>query len=175
MSEDAGAAAELPAGTETAAERKARIEAVLEDLKADFLRREITVEGADGKTVFMFDKMPALEGWDTLEDIRANSVQPLNLVHAGGIEPAIDALIGGLPKQFTRELRDKMFAHVRFRNHLAQTPVVLAGDEAMAFHTIGAEPIAVYNVFARALAVNFTPSLVALFDRISTIRNLILS
>lgn len=152
-----------------AAQEAAKREQVIADVRSEFLRPDITIKGEKGETKFHIEKMPAMEGWDVLEDIREAATSPLNMQHAGGIESAVQALVTSLPKRFTRELRDVMFGHVTFTNRIMQTPTVLAGDEDSAFNAIGAEPIAVYELFLRTLAVNFTPSFLAMFEKISSI------
>ena len=142
-----------------------------EGLSEDALCETVVVTGATGETTFTLHKVPALEGWDILEEIREASGGALNVEHAGGIQSAFSALLTALPRPFTKQLRDRMFAHVTFTNRVAKTPLQLSGNEDTAFNLIDAEPSAVYEVFVRALMRSFTGSCVALVERIFSIRD----
>ncbi len=142
----------------------------MDELREEFLKREVTVKGASGKTHFTLTKMPATKAWDVLEDIRDSASGALDVQHSGGTEAMVRALVGALPKPFARRLRDTMFGCVTFRNQMMQSPAVLAGNEETAFDAIEADPIAIYEMFLRSLSVNFTDSFVALFEKISTIQ-----
>lgn len=137
-------------------------------VRDEFLKREFTVKGANGETEFTLAKMPATKGWDVLEEIRSASGSASNGPAGGGIEAEIKNLVAALPKEFARALRNTMFQYVTFRNRMAVSPMNLAGNEEVAFDAIEAEPLAIYEVFLRSLAVNFTPSFLELQDRIST-------
>ena len=58
----------------------------------------------------------------------------------------------------------KVFEKVSFANARITTPQQLAGTEDTAFD--GLEPVAVYEVLLRALAVNFTASFRALVSKL---------
>ena len=137
----------------------------LQGVREEFLRREVTVTGTNGETAFTIGKMPATKGWDTLESIREAVREPLESMHD------IKAIVTALPKLFARALRDTMFEHVTFRNRIAGTPLVLAGNEETAFDAIDAEPVAIYEMFLRSLCVNFTPSFEEIFERISSLQS----
>lgn len=151
-----------------AGDEAAQREQALAKVREEFLKREITVTGANGETEFTIAKMPATKGWDVLEQIRENAGGALNMQHAGGIESAIQTLVAALPRTFARELRNTMFEYVTFRNRMAVSPMTLAGNEETAFDAIEAEPIAIYEIFLRSLAVGFTPSFVALLEKTSS-------
>ena len=136
-------------------------------VREEFLRQEVTIKGRSGETTFTIAKMPATKGWDTLEEIREAAGGQISL-GAGGIGGAMQSVVSALPKPFARQLRTTMFGHVTFRNHLAKDPLTLAGEEEMAFDAIEAEPLAIYEIFMRSLALNFTDSFVGLFARISS-------
>ena len=65
-------------------------------------------------------------------------------------------MVLSLNPSFVTYVRKILFERVAFSNRLALDPMPLAGSEDMAFG--GLEPVAIYEVLARALAVNFTAS-----------------
>ena len=132
----------------------------------EFCRLQITVTGANGETKFTLSKMPGTIAWDTLEDIREALSDPI-LKRSNDARGVMEQILLALPKQFTRRLRDRMFQYVTFTNSIARTPLTLAGAEETAFDAIDAEPVAIYEVFVRSLAVNFTGSYRDLVARIS--------
>ena len=121
-----------------------------------------------GPTRFVFQKIPALEGFRIIEAIRHQL--------AGVIDwPSVPAAVGGggeniailfralmsLPPEFTERLRTTLFRHVLYSTpDVSQQPLHGAGDTA--FETL--EPIHVYEVMLRVLAVNFTDSFQSLLD-----------
>ena len=143
---------------------------VVDNLRDEFLEREVTYAGANGETRFVITKMPSTRGWDVLEEIREAAVNgPMNSMSDGSIQGVISALVMALPKPFVRQLRNIMFSYVTFTNRVAATPMVLAGNEETAFDLIEAEPIVIHYMLLRALAVNFTPSFTDLFGKISAL------
>ena len=147
-----------------------KVDQAVQDLRDEFLEREVTYAGAQGETRFTIAKMPATKGWDVLEEIReAATTGPMNALSDGSVQGAMTSLVMALPKQFTRQLRNTMFQHVTFTNRVAATPMVLAGNEETAFDLIEAEPIVLHYMLLRALAVNFTPSFTDLFGKISAL------
>ena len=135
----------------------------------EFLARDVTISGTNGSTAFRIGKMPALAGWDVLEEIRVESGGQLNVEHEGGVRTAFAAVLAGFSRPFVARLRTTLFEHVSFTNELATNPQVLAGAEDMAFNHIEAEPGHVYELLLRCLAVNFTPSFLAVSARISSL------
>lgn len=156
----------MPSEIDKAKEKIQQLKDVVKgELGEEFLKTSLTVEGSNGETTFSLGKMPATTGWDVLEEIREASTAPLKFDEADPRD-MFQAVVLSLPKPFTRRLRDKMFAYVTFQNRMQQTPEVLAGHEEEAFDAIGAEPIEIYDLFIRSLAVNFTPSFLAMLDKI---------
>lgn len=110
--------------------------------------REFTIGG----TKFAATRMGAMEGWRTLEMIR----RALASSEVSGVgEASVLRAVLSLPVEFVDQVRKIMFRHVEFAT-ADSTWQPLAGAEDMAFS--GLEPLAVYEVLARALAVNFMPS-----------------
>ena len=131
-----------------------------------------------GDTRFHLDKMGAMEAWRVLEVIRkeASNVAGLPITDlmtqlrgatmddAIRIGAKVALAVIGLPVPFVEGLRKTLFKHVRFTGNGAQTPQMLMGAEDMAFN--GLEPVAIYEVLVRSLAVNFTPSFAGLAGQI---------
>ncbi len=118
-------------------------------------------------TRFFIAKLPAMAAYDLMELIRHELGKSQALVMPEGGE---DATVSGLLRvvlsldpSFVKMVRRKLFERVSFANARATKPQQLAGAEDMAFD--GLEPVAVYEVLVRCLAVNFTPSLRALGSR----------
>ena len=61
-------------------------------------------------------------------------------------------------------VRKYLFAEITFTNANAKTAMPLAGNEGLALS--GLEPVAVYEILMRALAVNFTESFSAILSRL---------
>ena len=118
-----------------------------------------------GDTRFSVKKMPAMEAWAVLEKIRAQTGAAMDLsTPEGGIEHTFLRIIVSLRVDFVNSLRMELFRHVSYTN--ASTSLVpVAGNEDNAFD--GLEPIAVYEVLVRCLAVNFTGSFRAISEAIS--------
>ena len=117
-----------------------------------------------GDTRFTIVKFGAMEAWRVLERIRKE---------LAATDISIDGIDGGntllrsvlaLDPMFVERLRQDLFKAVQFRNARAQSPLALAGSEDMAFD--GLEPVAIYEVILRSLAVNFTASFHALASRL---------
>ena len=113
-----------------------------------------------GDARFFFAKLPALEAWDLLERIRFEfgkvSVEASSPLDSDGSGASLLQTVLSLNPMFVRSVRDKLFEHVSFTNRYASDPQPLHGAEDTAF--AGLEPVAVYEVLARALAVNFIES-----------------
>ena len=111
-----------------------------------------------GETRFFIDKLGAMEAWRILERIRHElSRTPLELTDTTDVGVLVRAILA-LDPVFIERLRRDLFEHVRFVNTKALSPQPLAGAEDMAFEGEGVEPVAVYEVLVRSLAVNFTAS-----------------
>ena len=112
-----------------------------------------------GETRFFFDKLGAMAAWQILERIRheLSRTPAVELTAATDVGVLVRAILA-LDPVFIERLRCDLFAHVRFANTKALTPQPLAGAEDMAFEGEGVEPVAVYEVLVRSLAVNFTAS-----------------
>ncbi len=109
-----------------------------------------------GETQFFFDKLGAMEAWRILERIR-HELSRTNLGEIGDVTVLVRAILA-LDPAFIERLRRDLFEHVRFVNTKALSPQSLLGAEDMAFEGEGVEPVAVYEVLVRSLAVNFTGS-----------------
>lgn len=139
-----------------------------------------------GATSFRIHKIPALEAWEVLEQIREQfgktldaDVMALKGVGSAMADKASEnghasdrtadqisamaRLVLGLPPSFVKSLRNRLFAHAQFRNQVAVDWQPLQGGEDTAFMNL--EPVEVYNVLVRCLAVNFFPSFRGLFGR----------
>ena len=125
---------------------------------------DIEIDG----TRFFIAKLPAMAAFDLMETIRhelGRSQAPAAPENAPDVlAPSLIRVVLSLDPAFVSQVRRKLFERVSFSNQRAPTPQQLAGAEDMAFD--GLEPVAVYEVLVRSLAVNFTPSLRALGSRL---------
>ena len=111
-----------------------------------------------GETRFFIDKLKAMKAYQVLEEIRHElSRTPFELTDTTDVGVLVRAILA-LDPVFVERLRRTLFEHVRFANTKALSPQPLAGAEDMAFEGEGVEPVAVYEVLVRSLAVNFTAS-----------------
>ena len=116
-----------------------------------------------GGTRFFISKLPAMAGFDLLEVIRHEIGKSGVLGKELSDTTAADTnamwlqMVLSLDPSFVAYVRKILFEKVAFSNRLAVNPLPLAGAEDMAFG--GLEPVAIYEVLGRALAVNFTASL----------------
>ena len=120
-----------------------------------------------GGTRFFVAKLPAMAAFDLMELIRHELGKSADLALPEG---AASEMIGALLKlvlsldpAFVRLVRKTLFEKVSFSNQRVPTPQQLAGAEEMALD--GLEPVAVYEILLRCLAVNFTASLRVLGSR----------
>lgn len=145
----------------------------------DFLTPEFTI----GETNFKITKFKALQGWKVLESIRAEIGRAMgsNTLQGGSLTPPEGAqadgedaaaakaavqgqqiaslvrVVCGLSESFVEGLRTKMFGVVFFKNRVAKDWIQLGPSTETAFMDL--EPVDVYLVLGRALAVNFFGSL----------------
>ena len=120
---------------------------------------------------FQFRKLLAMDAYDILEDIRVSvngqviATAMASMDAGGGVTPqkigmAFAALPRVIGKTELARIRAKLFTCVDFRLQDAKrdsmAPIIsdLTNDEPKAFGAAG--PLAVYQVLARSLAVNFT-------------------
>ena len=121
-----------------------------------------------GDTTFTVVKFGAMEGWRILERIRHEFAKTNVSLETAGMDSAGAATllrsILGLDPLFVEGLRIDLFKMINFRNSQYLTPIAVAGSEDGAFE--GLEPVAIYEVMLRSLAVNFTDSFSGLVSRI---------
>ncbi len=111
-----------------------------------------------GQTKFSIEKLLPMEGFRVLEEIRAAlGTRLANTPADSGVATVIASVALSIPPAVVDTIMRDMFAHVTFTNHLQATRATLAGNEGTAFD--GLEPVNVYEVFVRCLAVNFFSSL----------------
>ena len=119
-------------------------------------------------TRFFVAKLPAMAAFFLLEQIRHELGKSQALtIPEGAEEQTITALLKmvlSLDPAFVRLVRLKLFEKVSFSNARVTTPQPLAGAEDTAFD--GLEPVAVYEVLLRCLAVNFLGSLRGLVSKL---------
>lgn len=115
-----------------------------------------------GDTHFRVQKLLVMEAFELLEEMRSMVGRNLHVLRMlPDNSPAavhIGSLLLALSPGDLEIVRRKLFVGVRFKNSLAKTWRDLnAGGEGMAFQNLG--PLKVYEVTARAFAVNFTESI----------------
>ena len=115
-----------------------------------------------GDTYFKINKLLPLDAFKLLEEMRAMIGRSLPIVGAvpHGSDPAvyIASVLLALTPADMETVRRKLFSEVRFRNRMQKSWGVLEdeGKEGMAFSGLG--PIQIYEMIARAFAVNFMQS-----------------
>ncbi len=121
-----------------------------------------------GGTTFKIQKLLPMEAYQAFEMIRAELGEKLGRYETEEGQtltvPDIILAILKLAPEKVDEVRRALFAGVTFTNERAETPMRLAGDENMAFEKL--EPIDIYEVFVRCLAINFTGSLTAVLSKV---------
>ena len=128
----------------------------------------LETEFSIGETRFVIGKMKAMEGFACLERIREQVGKSLGLeVSIASTPAALLRIVLSLPTTFIETLRVQLFRHVRYQNANAVTLAPLKGSEDTAFDEL--EPSAIYEVLARSLAVNFTPSFRGIAETISNL------
>ena len=142
------------------------------------LETEFSIE----ETRFVIGKMKAMEGFACLERIRvqlgqssdwtglAEKVSEDKEIASKQRFTALMRSVLALPAMFIESLRVQLFKHIRFQNAHAVTLAPLIGNEDSAFDEL--EPSAIYEVLARSLAVNFTPSFRGVVETISKLGSL---
>ena len=137
----------------------------LEAIAASYGERELTIGG----TTFVIGKLLPMDAFRVLEKIRVAIGHSVKTINTEGMEPAtsIVALLFSLPEDTVEDVRKRLFAGVKFRNQNAVTPRPVYPDEAMAFRDL--EPVAVYEVLVRCLAVNFTGSFREIISRMGAL------
>lgn len=134
----------------------------LENLPTDEL---IQPEFSIGETHYTVIKFGSLEGWRVFEHIRL-AVGTSDLDIDGNLDNK--AILGwikailALDLSFVDGLRVTLFKNISFRNTSAASPQPLSGAEDMAI----AEPLHIYEIMFRSLAVNFTPSFIDILSRL---------
>ncbi len=128
----------------------------LNGLGEELTATEFEIEG----TRFFVGKLPAMAAFDLLEQVRHELGKSQSLAVPGGGEDtgvlSILKVVLSLDPVFVKRVRTTLFEKVSFANARAASPQPLAGAEDVAFH--GLPVAAIYEVLARALAVNFTES-----------------
>ena len=123
-----------------------------------------------GGTRFFVAKLPAMAAFDLLEVIRhelgkSTSLRLPDATSEGAVGSLLQMVLS-LDPSFVAYARKILFEKVEFSNHLsARQP--LAGVEDTAF--LDLEPVAIYEVLARALAVNFTASLESVVSKFQNV------
>ena len=113
-----------------------------------------------GETRFFVAKLPAMAAFDLLESIRhelsKSADMSLSEVGAAKTIGSLIKVVLSLNPAFVARVRRKLFEKVSFSNERMVSPQALAGAEDAAFS--GLEPMLVYEVLIRCLAINFTAS-----------------
>lgn len=130
-------------------------------MAADLTEREFTL----GDVSFTVRKLLAMEGYRILEYIRPalERLGRTEMSESTSIVQFYVALAAVLPPETVERTRRDLFALVMFTTPESPTPAVLAGQEEQAFKDL--TPVHVYEVLARAFAVNFLESLDELRSR----------
>ena len=138
------------------------------------IKRELTdTEFEIGGTRFVISKLSAVAGFDLLEMIRHKIGKSDVLGKEISDTTAADTnamwlqMVLSLDPSFVAYVRKILFERVAFSNRLAVDALLLAGSEDIAFG--GLEPVAIYEVLVRALAVKFTASLESVVSKFQNV------
>ena len=118
-----------------------------------------------GETRFYFSELRATENKPMLDQI----LHEVTSTNFAGIDPTVDwrqtaiRLIGGFSPAFVQRLEAHLYRSVDFSRAGTTTRQQLAGAKDMAFD--GLSPFDMYEVTARAFAVNFLRSLKGFLSR----------
>ena len=125
-----------------------------------------------GDTSFTIQKKNAFAGFEMLEVIKEEIGKQLAVERAPlriGADANIGAfvqLVMGLDRHFLARIREDLFRNVYFVNDdMSGGGLPVTGNEDQAFD--GMEPLAIYELFVRCLAVNFTASCLELMSRMT--------
>lgn len=121
-----------------------------------------------GETSFQIEKMPARQAhrvWREALNAIGHSEKLAAALGAVDVTDGNDAAavvrvlqgILSLDVDVLERIQVQLFAFVKFTNQMAQSPQTVTGAEDTAY--VGLEPFDLDELFARAFAVNFTPSL----------------
>ena len=127
---------------------------------------DFTIEGVE----FHIAPLNPFDGYQIFEEIR-NEIgkvtgaqsQPLNVnIMGAGLPGDFIQILLNMPRAYVEALRVRMFEEVFYAYPGAREREKLVGNERSAFSAL--QPIAVYEVLVRCLAVNFTSSCISLFS-----------
>lgn len=123
---------------------------------------EFTLRGDDGAVTFRVEKLLPMPGYRVLREIRTAIGASVGDVEWSELSlgPAFFAMIMSFPAPAEESIRRQLFESIYYKRADMANPMSLHGDEENAFR--GLDPMDVYRVFGRAIAVNFTRSLSAL-------------
>ena len=125
-----------------------------------YCESQFSVDGDNGKTHFRITKLMPFDGFRVLDSIRAAIGERLATVNAdASVMTIIISVAASIPPNKMEEVMRPLFASVTYTNAHAKTPAPVCDGNAIdqtAF--AGLEPITVYNLLLRCLAVNFFSS-----------------
>lgn len=121
-------------------------------------QKEFTIK----KTKFKVEKLNAWEGFPVAEQIRVAMSEALGSVEFDGGTDVIKSLLAVKPEHL-RGIATDLFPHVKFKRKAKDNWLVVADAEEMAFGEL--EVMDVYEVILRAIAVNFSATIVGLISK----------
>ena len=126
---------------------------------------DFTITQNGVKVRFYVKKLMPLQGMALFEKIRPGIGAALGAVRkSGGVdESAMIDIVCLVPSETVAVAMDRLFRHVTYSRSDVPEPVSLHGDIDSAF--AGLEPIAIYEVLARCLCINFIGSFSALLSQ----------
>ena len=139
-------------------------------LAGKYLDRTFSLDGSEGTTHFTIHKLLAMEGFRVLDKIREAVGERLSHVDSDASVPTMIAAVAlSIPTAKVEEIMRPLFAQVTYTNTHAKTPLKVSDgniidDAAFA----GLEPIAIYNLLIRCLAVNFFSSFTEIKSLLAT-------
>ena len=130
-----------------------------------------------GDTEFTIKKMPAalarriwreilhaIGGLDSMARVLGSEAAGLSETH---MKLMLLQSVLALDVDFLEGIQKRMFAHVSYTNQMARTPQAVTGAEEMSLDLL--DVIEVDELFIRAFAVNFIPSLLKLGTRVAAL------
>lgn len=147
-----------------------------DDLRAFAETTELELGPDDQRTAFTIDKMPARKAhrvWrETVHAMGTSNLFPAIAAAVAANDSGDDKTVGlhvvrgllTLDPDFLDRIQAQMFEYVRYTNANARSLQKVQGAEDTAFEHL--EPFDFDEVFVRAFAVNFTPSLLKVGSRL---------
>ncbi len=134
------------------------MEQVLEKIKNDFQKETFEIKGVS----FKVQKLSAWDGFPVVEKIRVALSKSAQSTAFEGNSSFLSALLA-IPPEDLKDIRNDMFENVQFKLQKTDAWMNIAGAEDSAFGKLDVADV--YEVVLRALAVNFSSTVLDVFRK----------